>query len=231
MRLAEAAAGLGAVARGTAHVRASSSEGLAVPEAMSALLPRGLERGGVLSVDQDRYLAASLVGAAVRQAGNAALVGVDDLGIEAIAAAGAPASRLVVVRADASTWIKAVEVLIGAVELVLVRPPAAIADAAARRITALLRRSGAVETALLVAGPGFPAPLRLRVAQAHWTGLEAGHGQLEARRATVVADGRALGGASRTVEMYLPGPDGAAHQLETARPIDELAARRRLIAA
>ena len=232
VRLAQVAAGLDGVARGAARVRASVVEGLAVPEGLSGLLPRGLERGGVLAVDQDRYLAASLVGAAVRRAGSAALVGVDDLGIEAVAAAGASAARLVVVRADASTWLRAVEVLIGAVEVVLVRPPAAVPDAAARRITARLRRSAAVGTSLLVSGPAsFPAPLRLRVAQARWTGLEAGHGQLTARRTTVVAEGRAFGGRSRAVEMYLPGPDGAVHPVEAVRPVDELAARRRPVAA
>lgn len=230
--LAEAAAGLEGVARGTGHVRAAAVDGLAVPEALAGLLPRGLERGGVLAVGQDRYLAASLVGSAVRSSGSAALVGVDDLGIEAVTAAGAPSSRLVVVLADASTWIKAVEVLIGAVEVVLVRPPAGVADSAVRRISARLRRGAAVGTSLLVAGSAaFPAPLRLRVAHARWTGLEAGHGQLTARRATVVAEGRAFGGASREVEMYLPGPDGAVHPLGTARPLDEPAGRRRLVAA
>ncbi|MBR7839334.1 hypothetical protein KDL01_39100, partial [Actinospica durhamensis] len=163
---------------------------------------------------------------------SAALVGVDDLGIEAVAAAGAPTSRLVVVRPDASSWVKAVEVLIGAVEVVLVRPPVAVGDALARRIVARLRRSAAVATALLVTGPGsFPAPVRLRVAQARWAGLEDGHGQLTARRATVVAEGRAVGGGSRVAELYLPGPDGAVHPVEAVRPVDELAARRRLAAA
>lgn len=233
MRLARAAAGLEGVARGTARVRAAvAGDGLAVPEALAGLLPRGLERGGVLGVDQDRYLAASLVGSAVRAGGSAALVGVDDLGIGAVAAAGAPTSRLVVVRPDASSWVKALEVLIGAVEVVLVRPPAAVGDAVARRIVARLRRSAAVGTSLLVAGPAvFPAPVRLRVAAARWSGLADGHGQLTARRATVVAEGRGLGGGSRAAEVYLPGPDGAAHPVRTAVPVDELAARRRLIAA
>jgi hypothetical protein len=231
-RLARVAAGLEGVSRGTERVRALAAEGLAVPEALAPLLPRGLERGGVLCVDQDRYLAASLVGTAVRSGGSAALVGLDDLGIEAVAAAGAPTSRLVVVRPDPSSWVKAVEVLIGAVEVVLVRPPAAVGDALARRITARLRRSAAVGTSLLVAGPAaFPAPVRLRVAQARWAGLEAGHGQLTARRATVVAEGRAVGGGPRSAELYLPGPDGAPHPVEATRTVDAPAARRRLVAA
>ena len=201
--------------------------GLAVPEAIEPLLPGGLERGGVTGLDGDRYLAASLVGAAVSETGSAALVGVDDLGLAAVVAAGAAPSRLVVVRADASSWVRAVEVLVGAVEVVLVRPPTPVADAVARRIMARLRRTAPVSTALLVAGGGFPAQVRLRVAGARWSGLEIGHGLLEARQVSVVAEYR--GGGSRTVEVYLPGLDGSVQPVAPrgSLPQDELAVRRR----
>jgi hypothetical protein len=231
-RLASVAARLEGVARGTGHVRAAVAQGLPVPGPLAGLLPRGLERGGVLAVGSDRYLAASLVGSAVRSAGSVAVVGVDDLGIEALCAAGVPMARLVVVRTDATTWVKAVEVLVGAVEVVLLRPPASVAQHAVRSITARLRRTAAVDTALLVTGTAsFQAPMRLRVTETRWSGLEAGHGQLTARRATVVVDGKATGGGARAAEMYLPGPDGAVQAIEVARPVDELAARRRLVAA
>lgn len=226
------AARLDGVTRGTAHLRAAAEQGLPVPGPLASLLPRGLERGGVLAVGSDRYLAASLVGTAVRTGGSAAVVGVDDLGIEALCAAGAPLARLVVVRTDATTWIKAVEALVGAVEVVLLRPPASVAQNAVRSITARLRRTATVDTALLVAGTvSFQAPMRLRVTKTRWSGLDAGHGQLTARWATVVADGKATGGVAHAAEMYLPGADGAVHAIETAWPVDELAARRRLVAA
>jgi hypothetical protein len=200
---------------------------LAVPEVLGQLLPDGLERGGATGLDGDRYLAASLVGAAIRQTGTAALVGVDDLGIAAVVAAGAVPSRLVVVRADSSMWARVVEVLIGAVEVVLVRPPGPVSDAVARRITARLRRTAPVSTALLVAGGVYLAPVRLRVAGARWRGLEVGHGLLEARRASVIAERR--DGSSRAVEVYLPDVGGAMAPvaLTEAAPADELAGRRR----
>lgn len=218
--------GLDGVTRGMAGAKRRAA-GLAVPEAIEQVLPGGLERGGVTGLDGDRYLAASLVGAAIRQGGSAALVGVDDLGIAAVVAAGAAPSRLVVVRADASTWVRAVEVLVGAVEVVLVRPPVSVADAVARRITARLRRTAPVPTALLVAGGGFPAPVRLRVSGARWSGLQVGHGLLEARRVNVVAEERGRG--SRSVEVYLPGIDGSVRPVAVGEqvPVDELAARRR----
>lgn len=226
-RLAAITARLDGISRGTAGLRSDRVEGLAVPQALEALLPGGLPRGGVVGLDGDRYLAASLVGAAVRGAGSAALVGVDDLGIAAVLAAGASPSRLVVVRAaDASTWVKAVEVLAGAVEVVLVRPPVPVGDAVARRIVARLRRTAPISTVLLAAGAGFSAPVRLRAAGARWSGLEVGHGLLESRRVTVIAEGRA--GGSRAVEVYLPDRDGSARSaVSAAAPVDELAARRR----
>ena len=217
--------GLDGLTRGLDGARARRAAGLAVPQALAELLPGGLERGSVTGLDGDRYLAANLVGAAIQQAGSAALVGVDDLGIAAVVAAGAAPSRLVVVRADASSWVRAVEVLIGAVEVVLVRPPGPVPDAMARRITARLRRTAPVPTALLVAGGGFAAPVRLRVSTAQWSGLQIGHGLLEARRVSVVAERRGAG--SREVEVYLPGADGAVLPVGgEAAPVDELAVRR-----
>ena len=102
-RLASVAAGLNGVTRDTAHVRAAVGQGLLVPEPLAGPRPRGLERSGVLAVGSDRYLAACLVGTAVRTGGSAAVVGVDDPGIGALCAAGAPMTRLVVVSTDSAT--------------------------------------------------------------------------------------------------------------------------------
>lgn len=53
-----------------------------------------------------------------------------------------------------------------------------------------------------------------------------GHGLLEARRVSVVAERR--DGSSRAAEVYLPDVDGAVVPVAPAeaRPVDELAARR-----
>lgn len=69
--------------------------------------------------------------------------------------------------------------------------------------------------------------MRLRVAGARWSGLEIGHGLLEARRVSVVAERR--DGSSRAVEVHLPSADGAVVPVTPteAAPVDELAARRR----
>jgi hypothetical protein len=85
---------LDGVTLGTAHVPAAVGQGLPVPEPLAGPVPRGLEHGEVLAVGSDRYLAACLVRAAVLTGGSAAMVGIDDPGIEALFAAGVPMTGL-----------------------------------------------------------------------------------------------------------------------------------------
>jgi hypothetical protein len=185
----------------------SGDHGLPVPDGFAELLPGGLPRGSVVGLDDDRYLAAALVGAAVRDAGCAALIGMNELGVEAIAAAGAPLEHLVLVDVPAEAWIEAAEAMLGSVDVLLLRPPTVAGPGLVRRITARLRR-GAAHTALLVAG-AWPAPVRLSVARAQWTGLDAGHGQLVRRSATVTARGQGSWSRPGSAEVWLPATDGS----------------------
>lgn len=184
-----------------------SDHGLPVPDAFAGLLPGGLPRGSVVGLDDDRYLAAALVGAAVRETGCAALIGMNELGVEAIAAAGAPLEHLVLVDVPAEAWIEAAEAMLGSVDVLLLRPPTVAGPSLVRRITARLRR-GAAHTALLVAG-AWPAPVRLSVARAQWLGLDVGHGQLVRRSATVTAEGQGSWSRPSSAEVWLPATDGS----------------------
>ena len=140
------------------------------------------------------------------------MVGAGDIGIAAIAASGAPLKHLVCIDGPAGDWVDVVEALINAVDVVLLRPPAATAPSLARRIAARLRR-GSARTALLVAG-AWPAAPRLYVAQTRWSGLADGHGQLRERRATVAAAGRAVWVRETATELWLPADYGSAQPLE-----------------
>lgn len=191
---------------GTAPARAGADTRLPVPESLAGLLPHGLARGSAVALDDDRYLAAALVGAAVRETGCAALIGVGEIGVEAIAAAGAPLEHLVLVDVPAEAWIEAAEAMLGSVDVLLLRPPATVGPGLVRRLTARLRR-GAARTALLVAG-AWPAPVRLSVVRAQWTGLDVGHGQLMRRMATVAAEGQGSWSRASTAEVWLPAADG-----------------------
>jgi hypothetical protein len=184
---------------------------IAVPEPMRTLLAGGLRRGTITALDGDGYLSAALLGAALAAGGCAALIGADKLGLEAVAAGGAALDRLLLV--DAGTrWPAALEVLCGAVDMILIRTPDQVTAHAAARIGARLRR-GRARTALLVVGGGWPAPLRLSVKHPQWIGLEDEHGQLSGRRAAVVAEGAGIYGRPRVARLWLPAVDGTVREL------------------
>src|SRR6266542_2235798 len=127
---------------------------LPVPRALEPLLPdRGLRRGGTVAVDGSLALALALV-------------------------AGASAAGSWV---GAAAWGAVVAALLDAIDVVLVRPPARLSAAVARRLAARARERRSV---LLLVGAGWPIPpdLRLAVTASQWEGLGQGDGRLEAPR-------------------------------------------------
>ncbi|WP_240487386.1 hypothetical protein [Actinomadura flavalba] len=151
-------------------------------------------------------LGLALVAGVVRHGGTdesggwCGVVGMPEFGVVAAAGMGAAPERLLLVDEPGERWPDVVAALVEAVDLVLVRPPEAPGPPVVRRLSALARKHGCVLVVPDVAWPG--TRLRLRVEEAHWEGVGAGHGVLRARRARVSADGR--GGAW----LWLPGPDG-----------------------
>ncbi len=134
------------------------------------------------------------------------LVGAPGLGLAAAAEAGIDLSRFALVPAPGQAWARAVGALVDGFDLVAVRPPAELAPAEARALTARARHHGAV---LLSLGPWPGAEVRLMPARSTWEGLENGHGRLHARRMEVRATGRGTaGGRPRIAELWLPAADG-----------------------
>lgn len=129
-------------------------------------------------------------------------MGVPDLGVLAAAAMGVDPQRLLLVDEPGERWPEVVATMLGAIDLVLLRPPVSPSPVHVRRLTAHARRHGAV---LVVTGPWEGAQVRLRVASSLWTGLSDGHGHLRGRRVQVVAEGK---GSPRKAWLWLPGPDG-----------------------
>lgn len=210
-------------ASGTAPGRRHDHGALPAPAALERLLPRGLPRAAITGLDSDRYLAAALIGAAVANDGVAAVIGVPDLGMEAVAAAGAPIHQLVRFDAPGAAWLDALDTFIGTVDVILVDPPAPVGDALAKRIAARLRR-GTGRTALL-AGSALPAPLRLAVSNTRCVGLAAGRGQFDRRLATVTAHRASDTAEPDHVRLLLPGPGGLPQPLA---PVESAPARRHL---
>jgi hypothetical protein len=162
----------------------------------------GLRRGQVVSVDGGS-LATALAAGVSADGGWCAAVGMPDLGVLAAVAMGVDPQRLLLVDEPGKRWPEVVATLLGAVELVLLRPPMSPSAVQVRRLMAHARRHGAV---LVTTGLWEGAQLRLRVASSLWTGLADGHGHLRGRRVQVVVEGK---GPPRRAWLWLPGPDGA----------------------
>ena len=181
---------------------------LPVVPALRSLLPgRGLRRGTTVAVSRSAALALALVAGASAAGSWVAAVGLPDLGIVAAAETGVALERLALVPAPgARAWPTVVAALLDAVDVVLVRSPARLPAAQARRLAARARERG---TVLVPLGAwSEPPDLRLAVTASVWQGLGQGHGRLQARRVEVLAAGRGAATRERRALLWLPSPDG-----------------------
>lgn len=144
---------------------------------------RGLPtlRGGTSVEVGDLGLAMALLAGPTTAGDWCAVVGVPDFGAEAAAGLGVDLARVVLVPDPGEQWLEVVAALVDVVPLVLLRPPATVADGTAARLAARLRRRDAV--LLLHDEPGrWPrCELRLRATRSSWSGLGPGHGRLRCR--------------------------------------------------
>jgi hypothetical protein len=192
---------------------------LPVADALAPLLPQGIRRGCVALVDTRgdageaggaTTLAVSLLAGASAAGSWCAVVGLGDPGVVAVAELGVDLDRLVLVPRPSAMWPEVVAVLLRGADLVLVCPPAPVRPNVARRLAARAReqRSALVVVARRGHWPEGP-DIRLTVERGRWQGVEAGHGHLRARRATVAVTGRRAAMAAVRAELWLPGATGA----------------------
>ena len=181
---------------------------LPVLPALRPLLPgQGLRRGTTVAVARSAALALALVAGASAAGSWVAAVGLPDLGIVAAAETGIDLERLALVPTlGARAWPPVVAALLDAVDVVLVRSPAGLPAAQARRLAARARERGAVLVPL--GAWSEPADLRLAVTSSTWYGLGQGHGRLQARQVEVVTSGRGAATRERRTLLWLPSPDG-----------------------
>jgi hypothetical protein len=170
----------------------------------------GIRRGSVVAVSgPGATLLALAVAAGPSAAGSwTAVVGDPAMGLAAAFEAGVALERLLVVDpGDAESWATAMAALVGAVDIVVVGPGRR-RPGATRRITSRLRERGSV--VVTIGGSWAPgADMALSVDRAEWVGLGEGHGALRSRLVTVRAEGRGASARLRTIDLLLPGPDGA----------------------
>lgn len=176
-----------------------------------SLLPGGrLRAGTVTAVGGDKGLLLALATEAVgwRPGAGWAVVGLPSLGALAARDAGLDVGAGLWVDGPGGRWPQVLSLLVSTVPVILLGAPGSVPGRLVRRVAGQVRANGAV---LLVAGPWDGADLRVRVTEAQWDGLGAGHGVLRRRRVVVEVSGRGVaGGAPRRAELWLPGPTGAA---------------------
>ncbi|WP_419993725.1 hypothetical protein [Streptomyces boninensis] len=188
---------------------AQTRTGYPVTSGLESLLPGGrLRPGSAVSVGRDLPLLLALAAPAAAEAGAWAVIGLPQLGVLAAESMGLDVGTGLWVDKPGPRWPDVVATLAEAVPVLLLGPLGPAPDRLARRLAAVLRRTG---TVLLTTGPWEGAGLRMAVTASRWEGVGAGHGLLRARRVQVTATGRgAAGGAPRTAQLWLPGPDGRA---------------------
>ncbi|MFE4309185.1 hypothetical protein ACFRR6_24410 [Streptomyces sp. NPDC056891] len=145
--------------------------------------------------------------AAEASAGSAgwAAVGLPGLGPRAAADAGLELGAGLWIDSPGRSWPQVLATVLEAVPVVLVGHLPVAPDRVLRRLSAIMRRSGAV---LLAAGAWDGADVRLQVTSATWDGVGEGFGLLRGRRVTVLSTGRGAAVRARRTDLWLPGPDG-----------------------
>lgn len=178
--------------------------GLPVHAALEPLVGRTLLPGAAYSVGGGSLLLALL--AEPSKAGSwCAVVGIPELGIEAARNAGIRLERLILVPDPGRRWLLVVAALAEAASVVAVKPATRVKDEDALRLAARFRDRSTV----LLSCADWPRPqAKLSIAQARWSGLQAGHGYLESREVVVQATTRAQG-MPRSARMILPDASGA----------------------
>lgn len=192
---------------------------LAVLPAFESILPQGLQRGQTLAVEGQaavHSLALALIAGASQAGSWTAAVGMPSLGVGAAAEMGVAIDRLLLVKTPAQQlWPTVTAALLDAFDFVLIDWPG-VTSSFARRLANRARERRSTILAISAATSAWRevADLRFCVTEAHWEGLEQGHGRLRSRLAEVEMGGRRSVRPQR-VALWLPGLSG---KVESAAP-------------
>lgn len=184
---------------------------------LAAIVPGGALRAGSVVVVGGSSGATTLllrvIAGALKRGSWVAIVGVADLGVEAVSETGLPLDRLVMIPHPSTRWVEAVAVLLRSLDVVVLDPPSRCRALEARRMAALARSRGSllvvVESSCLYAEEPKrvrscwpePADVRFEAISSRWEevgGLGDGHGVLGSREIGVRVRVRRLGGVVRT---------------------------------
>lgn len=198
-RLARARAALGAVHQ-KVGVDRTPDEAPALPlaDVLSELMPQGLRRGQVVSVEGSTSLMLALGSAASERGSWTAIVGLPRVGVVAAARRGIELSRLALMPHPGVQAAQVVGACVDGMDVVMLGPGLVLSHADRRRLATRARERGSV---IIVAEPWEGAHVALKVESSHWRGLGSGDGRLREREMTVVVAGRSHGSSRRVVLM------------------------------
>jgi hypothetical protein len=109
--------------------------------------------------------------------------------------------------------------LLDAVDIVVARTPARLADGDIRRLAARVRTRGAVFIPFAPTRNQWPhAEVQLGVQAGSWSGIGNGYGRLRQRQVTVTAQGRGRAAGVRSAALWLPTASGGVEPL-AAQPL------------
>jgi hypothetical protein len=189
---------------------------LPVSAALATVLPDGLRRGSTIAVSGSVSLLLAALGAASADGAWCAMVGMPPISAEAARDFGIELSRLPLVPGPGPSWVVVVGALLDAVDVVVARAPAQLADGDIRRLAARARSRGAVFVPYLSGGSRWPhADVRLSVETGSWSGIGRGYGRLRQRQITVTATGRGPASRGRTTRLWLPAASGGVEAFAT----------------
>ena len=192
----------------------AKSRTLPLGEPWSSLVPgAGLRRGSTVVVQAPPglgglSLALSLLTESSARGHWAAVVGVDDPGVVAIADLGIDLRRVLFVPRPRGAWAESAADLLDGVDLLIVRPPSRASHGAARRLMDRVRERGTVLIVLAESHAPWPLPadLSFDVTQAQW----ATSSRLDARYLTVRVAGRGEAAHAGEHVVVLPNRRGRA---------------------
>ncbi len=167
-----------------------------------------LRTGGTYQAD-DLGLALALVAGPSAAGAWCGVVGMPDLGLEAAAELGVELTRTVLVPEPGELWLEVLAALVDVAQVVLVRPPARVTEAVASKISARLRKRGAV---LVACGEWPRSEVRLSAGEPRWVGAGRGEGRLRARE--VVLEARRGAAPPRRAAVWFPALDAPLRRVE-----------------
>ncbi len=162
--------------------------GLLAPLALRPLLPGGtLRKGAPTAVQGSLGLALSLLSEVSASGAWCGIIGIPQLGFEAVAQSGLSLERLVLIPNPGKHALSIAGMLSEVLTALVLCPSTQPAPGEVERLNARLRDHG---TALVIAGAWPRSDTALHVTSSRWSGLGAGHGLLRTHELSVSSTDR-----------------------------------------